>query len=233
VKLLVVGGSGFVGGLVLPYLKERFDIRVFDARPPADDEFEYVAGDVCSTSDLEGAAEGMDRLLYMAMGKTEEKGIFDVPAAYDVNAKAVHLAMEAAAKAGVARAVYTSSLSVFDGSDLTSGAFDDENVPPSSTTVYGLTKWMGEEACRFVSRDSGMPTIALRLYHPVSPEEWRRKHDPAKIDCRTSAPDLARAIDAALEAECPGFEVINITGDTTGRAYRHEKAKRLLGWEPL
>ena len=29
------------------------------------------------------------------------------------------------------------------------------------------------------------------------------------------------------------FEAIHITGDTTGRAYRHEKAKRLLNWEPL
>jgi nucleoside-diphosphate-sugar epimerase len=43
-RVLYVGGSGYVGGLVVPLLRERFAVRVFDLRPP-DGEGEYVRGD--------------------------------------------------------------------------------------------------------------------------------------------------------------------------------------------
>jgi nucleoside-diphosphate-sugar epimerase len=231
-NLLVVGGSGHVGRLMLPILVEHYELRVFDRTPPVLSGVEYIEGDVTDPVALLEAAQGMDLLLFMAMGKTSEKGIFDITAAYDVNAKGVHLAMDAAAKAGVKRAVYTSSLSVHDGADLTTGAFDSEEVKPEPTNIYGHTKWMGEEACRFVNRTKKLPILALRLFLPVDQETWHARHDPNKVDCRTSAPDLGRALLAALQYEHTGFEVIHITGDTSGRAYKHEKAKAFLNWQP-
>src|SRR5205823_11777902 len=111
---------------------------------------------------------------------------------------------------------------------------DSEEVPPEPRTVYGLTKWMGEEACRYVHRVHKLPVLALRLFLPVSEEQWAAKHDRYQtLDPRTAAPDLARALESALLLDHHGFDVIHITGDTTGRAFHHEKAKRLLGWEPL
>jgi nucleoside-diphosphate-sugar epimerase len=174
----------------------------------------------------------MDLLLYMAMGRVGEFGINDVCTSYDVNVKGVHLAMDAAARAGVKRAVYTSSLSVHDGSDLLSGAFDSEEVPPEPRTVYGHTKWLGEQACRFVHRVHGLPILALRLFHPIAEEKWRERHEDDTADGHTRASDVARALIAALELEHAGFEAIHITGDTSGKAYRHEKAKRILNWQP-
>jgi nucleoside-diphosphate-sugar epimerase len=238
-QLLVIGGSGYVGRLVLPSLAERFSLRLFDRNAPdfpvtpSREKQAIHLGDVTDPAALEQAAAGAELLLYMAMGRVGQYGINDICTSYDVNAKGVHLAMDAAARAGVKRAVYTSSLSVYDGSDLLSGEFDSEEVPPEPQTIYGHTKWLGEQACRFVSRMQGLPIAALRLYHPVSQEKWLERHDPTKVDAHTSAPDLARALIAALNWEHEGFEVIHVTGDTSGRAYRHEKAKRLLGWEPL
>ena len=236
VKLLVIGGSGYVGRLVLPMLAERFELRVFDRNRPdfmPEPGPEFIQGDVKDADALFKAADGMELLLYMAMGRVGQYGINDICTSYDVNVMGVHLAMDAAARAGVKRAVFTSSLSVYDGSDLLSGDFDREDVPPEPKTVYGHTKWLGEHACRFVHRMRQLPIVALRLYHPVSQETWRERHDPTKVDAHTSAPDLARALIAALELDHAGFEVIHTTGDTSGRAYKHEKAKRLLGWEPL
>lgn len=232
-RVLVVGGSGYVAGLVLPELQDRFAIRVYDIKPPQDERFEFVRGDVTDFDALRQAAEGMDLLLYMAMGQGSDNGIHNIIAAYEVNAKGLHLALEAAVQAGIKRAVYTSSLSVHDGRDLLGGHYDSETVPPEPRSVYGLTKWMGEEVCRFVHRVHGLPILALRLFLPVSQEQWHAKHDPSKpIEPRTSAPDLARAIEAALLHDHKSFELIHITGDTSGRAFRHLKAKRLLGWEP-
>jgi nucleoside-diphosphate-sugar epimerase len=233
-RVLVVGGSGYVASLVLPLLQERFALRVFDRAAPANPDWEFRQGDVTDFQALRVAAEGRDLLLYMAMGKWGDDGIQNITAAHNVNVQGLHLALEAAVQAGIERAVYTSSLSVHDGHDLTTGEFDSETVHPEPRSVYGLTKWMGEEACRFAHRIHGLPILALRLFLPVSPQQWHAKHDPVKpVDPRTSAPDLARALEAALLLEHRSFDVIHITGDTSGRAYRHLKAKRLLGWEPL
>jgi nucleoside-diphosphate-sugar epimerase len=231
-KLLVIGGAGYVGRLVLPLLAERFTLRVFDRNPPEDFVGEFIAGDVTDPQALLRAAEGMEALLYMAMGKGGPNNIQDPTPAYDVNVKGVHLALDAARNAGIRHTVYTSSLSVHDGHDLTSGEFDSEEAPAEPLSVYGLTKWMGEEACRFFHRKHGLPILALRLFRPVSVEQWESGTNYDRLDCRTAAPDLARALISALELEHDSFEIIHVTGDATGRAYRHEKAKRILGWEP-
>src|SRR4051812_48507467 len=67
-NLLVVGGSGYLGGLVLPILAQQHPPRFFDRRPPADPGWEYVAGHSGDLEALSHAAAGMDALLYMAMG---------------------------------------------------------------------------------------------------------------------------------------------------------------------
>ena len=233
-QLLVVGGSGYVASLVLPLLQDRFDLRIYDQFSPATLSCPFYQGDVTDFDALRNAIEGADLVLYMAMGKAGPDGIENIKFAHTVNVLGLHVALNVAVKAGVNRAVYTSSLSVHDGHDLVSGDFDSETVSPEPRSIYGLTKWMGEEACRFVHRVHGLPILALRLFLPVSEEEWHAKHDPSKpVDPRTSAPDLARALESALLLEHDGFEVVHVTGDTSGRAYKHEKAKRLLGWEPL
>lgn len=236
--VLVVGGSGHVGGLVLPLMTDAFRFRLFDRTPPsaalAPHIAAFVPGDVTDGDALRDAAQGAELLLYMAMGRGPEgTPVNHLASAYDVNVKGVHLALDAAVRAGLRRAVYTSSLSVMDRPEgIMSGATDREDIPPIPNSVYGHTKWLGEETCRFVHRTKHLPILALRLFLPVSREEWLAKHDPAQTDCRTSAPDLARALTAALRSPHPDFEVIHVTGDTTGRAYRHEKARRLLGWQP-
>src|SRR5262249_39580046 len=134
-RLLVVGGSGYVAGLVLPLLAEQFALRVYDRVPPRNPVWEYVAGDVTDAAALQGAAEQMDLLLYMAMGRGPQGGVMAPAAAYDVNVKGLHYALDAAKKAGIRRAVYTSSLSVYDGHDLVNGRYDQETVPPEPHSV--------------------------------------------------------------------------------------------------
>ena len=32
--VLIIGGSGYVGAMVTPLLRQRFTLRIFDLRPP-------------------------------------------------------------------------------------------------------------------------------------------------------------------------------------------------------
>ena len=235
-KVLVIGGSGKVGTLTLTRLAAQHDIRVFDLRPPSYGSVEYVEGSVGDLDALMGALQGIDVLLYMAMGGYHIPGRdpFELVEAridaFDVNVKGVHMALFAAHKSGLAHAVYTSSMSIYRDNGIREGGTDEE-TPPDSNHVYGLTKRLGEEVCRSACRAWGMSVNALRLCFPVSTEEWlgRARRDEPTI--MTTGEDVAGALLRALEYR-DGFQAFTICGDYEQKLLNIAKAKRLLDWEP-
>lgn len=230
-RLLVIGGSGDVGTLVIPFLRQQHELRVFDLRPPADSNCEYVQGNVTDPDALARAAEGMDVLLFMAMG---HKGFDTLEAeitAFDVSVKGVYLALRAAHLAGISHAVYTSTLSVYE--DLHNTYIPNEEVPtPDATHFYGFTKRLGEEVCRNAVRTWGMSVNVLRLCLPVSEEQWQEHARKGELTCQTTGSDLARALLAAVNYR-DGFQAFTITGDYEQKVAGQDKARRLLNWEPL
>ena len=230
-KILVIGGSGHVGGLTLPYLAERHTLRVFDLRPPANPDWEYVAGSIGDIAALSRAAVGVDALLYMAMGHKE----YELPEAIvtnlDVNIKGVYLALYAAHQAGVPHAVYTSSMSIYGG-DLMQRYFPDEGLTPDSSHLYGFTKRLGEEVCENATRAWGLSVNALRLCFPISEDEWQSTTRLGAPTLATTAADVGRALLAALEYRA-GFQAFMISGDYEQKILNMTKAQRLLGWAPL
>lgn len=230
-KILIVGGSGTVGSLVAPILAHAHAVRVFDLRPPAYAGVEYVPGDLREYADLARAADGMDGLVYMAMGSLDWAEIHGVVSAFDVNVKGVHVALRAAHAAGVTQAVYTSSMSIYAG-DLMQRTFSDEAVTPDAAELYGFTKRLGEEVCQNAARLWGMNVNALRLCWPVTDERWLSETTAGRPNLATPASDLARAVEAALKFQ-GGFQAFMISGDYENRLLRMDKARRLLGWQPL
>jgi nucleoside-diphosphate-sugar epimerase len=230
-RVLVVGGSGHVASITLPYLKERHHLRVFDLRPPTDDSLEYVEGSVTDPAALARASEGIDALLYMAMGRERGHAADFVADAYDVNVKGVALALRAAHDAGADHAVFTSSLSVYHGR-LDQRGFTDEDIPPDSRETYGFTKRLGEEVCRNAWQRWGMSVNALRLCFPMPPGKWEEAVSSGHRPFATRADDVAHAFLAALDHR-GGFQAFFISGDHAERYMRLRKAKQLLGWEPL
>lgn len=230
-KLLVIGGSGHVGGLVLPHLAQRHTLRVFDLRPPASSEWEYVAGSINDLLTLWQAAQGMDALLYMAMGNKEYATPEAITTNLDVNVKGVYLALYAAQQAGITHAIYTSSMSIYGG-NLMERYFPDEELTPDSSQLYGFTKRLGEDVCRNAARAWGMNVNALRLCFPISEDEWLSTARLGSPTLATTAGDVARALLAALEYR-GGFQAFMISGDYEQKLLNMSKAKRLLGWEPL
>src|SRR5258706_7408059 len=167
-RVLVVGGSGYVAGLVLPVLSQAHAIRVLDLRPaPAD--VEHVTGSATEYVSLRSAVEGMDAVVHCAMGSLEWSTPEGAADAFDVNVTSVHLTLLAARDAGVRHAIHISSLSVYR--DLT-GRRLDETPPPDATDLYGLTKRLGEQVCLAAAAEFGLSVNVLRLVWPTPDEIW-------------------------------------------------------------
>jgi len=237
-RVLVIGGNGYVASLVMPVLTQQHAIRVLDKRAPSTDA-DWIAGSATNFVDLTRALEGMDTVIHCAMGSLDSASPDGAADAFDVNVKSVYLTLMAARDAGVRHAVYISSMSVYQ--DLT-GRRLDESVPADAIDVYGLTKRLGEEACLAAVKDWGLSVNVLRLVWPTPDETWPAwgppwqapdlwHADDGTLIQATRASDLGRALVAALDYR-DGYQVFTISGDTSARLWSTEKALRVLGWAP-
>jgi nucleoside-diphosphate-sugar epimerase len=142
-KILVCGGTGFIGGRLVEVLKQRSTahVRVM-ARSysrlsgVSRYDVEVVPGEVTDREALAKAMAGIDVVINTTYGARE--------AAKPVNIDAVKVLVEEAAKAKVGRVVHLSTLSAYglppDG-ELTE---DSPHEAPKSH-LYGWTKLQGEK----------------------------------------------------------------------------------------
>ncbi|MFC6898774.1 NAD-dependent epimerase/dehydratase family protein [Nonomuraea dietziae] len=173
-RVLVAGGSGAVGRLVVPVLATRHTVRVMDLSPPRDEPFhgsEFFHGSVTDPGAVERAAEGQDAVVYLAMGRKTgwREGPEWVASHFAANVTGTYVTLQGCAAAGVRRAVYAGSMSVF--TDYT--ARDYTSSPePDATDAYGLTKRLGEQVCEAAAVEHGLAVTVLRLVGPMPDEEW-------------------------------------------------------------
>lgn len=129
-KVLVTGGTGFVGRHLVPRLQsEGNEVRVLARDPgPSRAGVEAIAGSVTEPSTVARAVEGVDAVVHL-VAVIVERGEQTFETVNDRGTRTVVAAMEAA---GVRRLVHQSAL----------GAGPDDRFP------YLRSKWLGEETVR-------------------------------------------------------------------------------------
>ena len=231
-KVLLVGGSGYVGNLVIPHLKSAFKLRILDPAPPKDASLDYVSGSALDPAAIRRALEGMDAVVYMVIGRNPDGSyaMSDIALNYDLNLKGLHQVLHAAIEAGITRAVTTSTMSVHDRWPKEVAASED--TPCDARDVYGFTKGLAEQVCGYFARVRGMAVVALRLNMPVPLDEWHKACRPGRPNSYTAAPDVASAIALSLTVPLSGLHILSIAGDHEGKLINCARAKQVLGWEP-
>lgn len=169
-RVLVTGGSGFVGANLVTALLERgLTVRSFDRVPsplPAHDGLETVVGDLTDAADIARVVDDIDTIFHTAaiidlMGGasvTEEYR----QRSYAVNVDGTKNLLQAARAAGARRFVYTASNSVVMGGQVISHG--DETLPYTErfNDLYTETKVVAERYVLAQNGVEGMLTCSIR-----------------------------------------------------------------------
>ena len=168
-RVLVTGGSGFIGSHVVDKLIERgVTARVFDLVPPTySKEAEYYQGSVLSVQELRAGMAGCDAVMHLA-AVADVKSVFEDPHySENINVRGTANVLEAMHKSGLRRIVYGSTTWVYSD---TAGQEVDEDTPLGMPShLYTATKLAGESYCKAYAELYGFETTVLRYGIPYGP----------------------------------------------------------------
>lgn len=158
-RVVVTGGSGFLGSHVADHLASRgHDVTIYDA--VGTDRHRSVVGDLLDPEALRSALAGVDWLCHLgAIGDVYLAG--EKPAlAATVNVAGTAYVCEAAVAAKVGRVVVASTWEVYGEPHYQP---IDEKHPCEPDHPYNITKLAGERLALAAGRLRGLNVVALRL----------------------------------------------------------------------
>ena len=168
-KVLVIGGAGYIGSHVVKALMAKnHKVTVFDnlssgLRQNLFKENEFIHGDILNTEQLDAAfARGFDAFIHMAAFKAAGESMI-VPEKYSVNnlTGTINI-MNAALKHNCKRMVFSSSAAVFGEPQYLP---IDEKHPKKPENYYGFTKLNIEEIMQWYDQLKGLRFAALRYFN--------------------------------------------------------------------
>jgi nucleoside-diphosphate-sugar epimerase len=138
-KLLVIGGAGFIGTVLAARLRASgYDVVVMDKKAPNGADPAYVQADIREAAAITPHFEGVDVIINLAAEHQDD--VRPLSLYTDVNVGGAENICAAAAAHGVSRVIFTSSVAVYGHSraPLT------EASPHSFFNEYGRTKHLAE-----------------------------------------------------------------------------------------
>lgn len=174
---LVTGGAGFIGSNICTRLVEKnFKVRVLDNLStgkaenldPVKEKIDFVCGDIRDEEIVRKSVKGVKFVIHTAALPSVARSVEDPVTSNDVNIRGTLNVLVAARDAGVERAVFSSSSSVYGDTDVLP---KKEDMAPKPLSPYAVQKQAGETYFRIFYELYGLRTFALRYFNVFGPHQ--------------------------------------------------------------
>ncbi len=172
--ILVTGGAGFIGSHLTEMLAKQNRVIVFDnftssAVSPKElaswKNVTVTRGDILNQKLLEKTLQNVDIVFHLAVACVR-LSLSNDTYVHTVNATGTLSALRAAKNAGIKRFIYVSSSEVYGSAKQTRIA---ETHPINPTTVYGMSKYVGELYTMYFYHHEGVPALVIRPFNTYGP----------------------------------------------------------------
>ncbi len=172
-RVIVTGGSGFIGGRIAKHLKDAGAyVVIIDQNPPKVQTDEFIRGNVEDEGTWRQVPEiGFDAILHLAARTSVLKSITDPVDAFYSNVAGTFQVLEYARRREVPSVVSASSNAVV-GNHTESAITETLGLNP--LTPYGATKAAGEMLASGYHHSYDIATANIRLTNVYGPTMWNK-----------------------------------------------------------
>jgi UDP-glucose 4-epimerase len=175
-KVLVVGGAGYIGSCTAFLLAEQgHDVRIFDnlaggyrSLVPG---LQLIHGDILDRVQVDGALKGVEAILHFAAKINVGESVHQPRDYFENNVTGTLNLLDAAVDAGIKSFIFSSTCAVYGVPQFIPLT---EEHPFRPINPYGATKLCVELALDAYSRAYGLSYVALRYFNAAGADEKGR-----------------------------------------------------------
>ena len=160
-KIIIIGGSGFVGSRLIGLLKELPDIELLNIDKKESMLYPEITR-IANVLDLETLTcllQGADLVVLLAAEHKDD--VSPVSLYYDVNVKGAENTLIAMERNRISRMIFTSSVAVYGLNKIN----PDEETPVDPFNDYGKSKWEAE--CVLQQYSTAHPDWNIQIIRPT------------------------------------------------------------------
>ena len=173
-RVLITGGSGFIGSHLAEHFQGQAEVRVLDNlrtgfRSNLEGlDVEFIAGSICDRDLVREAVQDVDHVFHLAALVSVPESMEKPSECVDINVNGLLNVLEESAAAGVRKLCFASSAAIYG---------DNPSVPkletmlPEPKSPYAITKLDGEYYCGMFQTEGRLKTACLRFFNVFGPRQ--------------------------------------------------------------
>ncbi len=173
-KIVITGGSGFIGSHVVEHYQNRAGVVVLDNfRTGHRRNLDGLActlaeGSILDRDLVRSTVAGADCVIHLAAMVSVPESMAEPVETVNINVTGLLNVLEASRRAGVKKFVLASSAAVYGENPAQPKG---EDLLPDPRSPYAITKLDGEYYCGLFDREGWLPTACIRFFNVFGPRQ--------------------------------------------------------------
>jgi UDP-glucose 4-epimerase len=173
-KILITGGSGFIGSHVVERYQNQAEIVVLDnlrtghRKNLEGRKCRFVEGSILDRPLLDDLMRGVDYVFHLAALVSVPESMSLPGETVDINVNGLLNVLESARQHGVKKLSFASSAAVYGENPIQPKV---ESMLPDPRSPYAITKLDGEYYCGLYAREGWLATACLRFFNVFGPRQ--------------------------------------------------------------
>jgi nucleoside-diphosphate-sugar epimerase len=178
-KILVTGGTGFIGSHIVDKLMEEgFDVTTIDnldtgsieniAHHKNKENFNFIKGDIRDLDLVKKAIKGIDAVFHEAALASVTLSVKNPIISNDINVGGTVNLLKASSDFGVKRFIFASSAAIYGD---TNSPIKKEDAIPNPKSPYAVSKLAAEKYASVFHEVYGLETVSLRYFNVYGPRQ--------------------------------------------------------------